>query len=909
MHKIFNDKTKIYWIYAILFILTACIVFSVFIINKRSFVWQDDGLKQHYIILKDFNEKVRDFLSNPSEGLDLFSWNMGLGLDVIGQYSYYVLGDPFAYISLLFPMQHLEMTYNLLIILRLFCIGIAFITYSKYHLQKSENAEKKFYNILIGALIYTFSAYSIYAGVRHPYFLNAMILFPLLLLGVDKLFRENKKIPFIIFIALSAISNYYFFYMHTIMIVIYAIIQYICEYRKEGAKHFFKKLGSAILCYVIGILIAGIILMPTIHSFINSARSGEKTLCQYNEEYYQNIFTINLLTVNDNNWSAIGVSSIILLMLPVLWLRKKEHKIYLIYFLVTTIMLLMPFIGSLMNGFSFPSNRWSFMYSFILAYIVMSCLEENYTKKELISMGAFYALYSIIGISIVLISKMRTSVQMLYFIQIVIALLMYIVIVLKNNRKISFWLKCRANIFKIIILLLVISNIGIMSYGLYSSFDREYAKEFIKLGQVEEKIKTQRGKNQDYSQNIQEVLEKDKEFYRISKLPHELANYSIYYNYPSIECFLSLGSKYVYNLSRELADNKYSTTMNVRGFADRTKITSLLGNKYYVVDEKNQKYVPYGYTLLQEKEGKKIYQNKYPLSIGVCYNNYMLKENYEKLNPIEKEDAILKVAVVDSKEEIKDVKLKEKKDIRDIRDCYQNIPYRLIDKENIVTQKENRKQVVTKKDKQSIEIEIDNIENSELYVYISGFEFMDTKKHTVTAKFKNKMASRVINNKITSPYYQKVPEILLNLGYYDNAEGKIELTFSTKGVYCFKDIQVVAVSMDNYENTIQRLQQNELKELKCINREISGKINLSEDAVLQITSSYTTGWKAYVDGERVDTINVNTAFIGIPVKAGQHEIYLTYEVPYLKLGIICTSIGVVAFIVVAVLEKRRIEKY
>ena len=72
--------------------------------------------------------------------------------------------------------------------------------------------------------------------------------------------------------------------------------------------------------------------------------------------------------------------------------KKKEHKIYLIYFLVTTIMLLMPFIGSLMNGFSFPSNRWSFMYSFILAYIVMSCLEENYTKKELISMGAFYAL-------------------------------------------------------------------------------------------------------------------------------------------------------------------------------------------------------------------------------------------------------------------------------------------------------------------------------------------------------------------------------------------------------------------------------------------------------------------------------------------------------------------------------------
>ena len=392
MHKILNNKTKIYWIYTLLFILIACVVFSTFIITKRSFIWKGDGLRQHYIILKDFNENVRNFLSNPSGGFKLFSWNMGLGLDVIGQYSYYVLGDPFAYISLLFPMQYLELAYNFLIILRLFCIGLAFIVYSQYHAKKVGNEEAKPYNILIGALIYTFSAYSLYTAVRHPYFLNAMILFPLLLLGVDKLFRENKKVPFIIFIALSAISNYYFFYMHTIMIVIYAIIQYICEYRKEGAKHFFQKLGSAILCYIIGILIAGIILMPTIHSFINSARSDEETICQYSGRYYQNIFTINLLTTNPNNWSIIGVSSIILLMLPILWLKRKENKTYLVYFIVTTIMLLIPFIGSLMNGFSFPNNRWSFVYSFILAYIVTLCLQNKYTSKELKYMGSFLIL-------------------------------------------------------------------------------------------------------------------------------------------------------------------------------------------------------------------------------------------------------------------------------------------------------------------------------------------------------------------------------------------------------------------------------------------------------------------------------------------------------------------------------------
>lgn len=345
--------------------------------------------------------------------------------------------------------------------------------------------------------------------------------------------------------------------------------------------------------------------------------------------------------------------------------------------------------------------------------------------------------------------------------------------------------------------------------------------------------------------------------------------------------------------------------MNIRGLGDRTKITTLLGNKYYVTDEKNQKNIPYGYSLEKEIDEVRIYRNNYPLSIGVSYNQYMLREEYEKLNPVEKEDALLKVAVIDKIEDLKGINLQEKQDISDIQNCYQSIPYQLIEKEKIVKKKESKKQIVAKKDKQSIELEIGNVENSELYVYISGFEFLDTKKHIITAGFKDKVVSKEVNNKITSAYYQKAPQIVLNLGYYEKAEGKIELTFSTKGTYNFDDIQVIAVPMNNYENTIRELQKNELKEVTYNNREIRGKLDLSQDAILQIASNYTSGWKAYIDGVAVETIHVNTAFIGIPVKAGEHEIYLEYEVPYLKLGIVFTGIGIVAFVVVTFLERKR----
>lgn len=899
--KKFLQNKKVYFVYTILFILIAIIVFAIFFKNQCSFIWQADGLKQHYIILKDFNEKIRNFFENPNVGLDLFSWNMGLGLDVIGQYSYYVLGDIFAYISLLFPMQYLDYAYTFLIILRLFCIGIAFIFYGRYHKNKESN-------ILIGAIIYTFSAFSLFAGVRHPYFLNAMILFPLLLFGIDKLLVENKKVPLAIFVAISAISNYYFFYMHTIMIIIYAIIRYIVMYRKEGTKYFLKKLVKAISAYIIGILIAGIILLPTIYAFLNSARSGEEVICKYGQDYYKSLFSINLLTVYGENWSYIGVSSIILLMLPILWSRRKKYLVYFSYFLIATIILIVPFLGSLMNGFSFPNNRWSFMYSFILAYIVTLCLDEKYDKKEIKYMCLFLVLYSITA-CIAILNIKSMSCFVIYLIQILIAFFMLIVILYKNYKKVlqlhekqNFkWPCIIISKFNAIIILLIISNIAIMGYGLYSSYDRNYAKEFVSLEECEEKLATQMGKNKNYSKSIQNILNQDKTFYRISKIPHQVQNLSIYYNYPSTECFLSIGNKYVYDLNKQLADNNYSTTSCIRGIGDRTKITTILGNKYYITDEKNNLNVPYGYFLAEEKNGVYTYKNKFPLSIGISYDEYILKDEYENMNPIEKEEALINSVIIDDENKLNGFKMQKKENIEDIKNCYQEIPYKIIDEKQILKEKE----IITKQKNQSLLLTIPEVKNAELYVYISEFEFKGNNKHKITANFHNNEISKTIENKITSAYYQKAPEILLNFGYYEKINGNIKLTFSTKGSYKYNEIKVIAVPMDNYQKQVKKLQKTELKEVTCTNREIKGKVNLEKNSILQISTSYTNGWKAYVDQKPVNTINVNTAFIGIPIEKGEHEVYLQYEVPYLKHGIICSFIGIILLVVLSVLEKNK----
>ena len=91
-----KQKIKICSIYTLIFTILSFIIYFAFIQQGKSFIWKEDGFNQHFPILYNFNEIIRNSIQN---GISTFSWNLGLGVDIIGQYSYYILGDPFAYIS------------------------------------------------------------------------------------------------------------------------------------------------------------------------------------------------------------------------------------------------------------------------------------------------------------------------------------------------------------------------------------------------------------------------------------------------------------------------------------------------------------------------------------------------------------------------------------------------------------------------------------------------------------------------------------------------------------------------------------------------------------------------------------------------------------------------------------------
>ena len=78
---------------------------------------------------------------------------------------------------------------------------------------------------MAGALTYSFCMWGLTNAARHPYFLNPMIYFPLIILGIEKIIKK-KPYLFIIMVTISAVSNFYFFYMIVLLTVVYALIRF-----------------------------------------------------------------------------------------------------------------------------------------------------------------------------------------------------------------------------------------------------------------------------------------------------------------------------------------------------------------------------------------------------------------------------------------------------------------------------------------------------------------------------------------------------------------------------------------------------------------------------------------------------------------------------------------------------------
>jgi hypothetical protein len=87
-------------------------------------------------------------------------------------------------------------------------------------------------------------------------------------------------------------------------------------------------------------------------------------------------------------------------------------------------------------------------------------------------------------------------------------------------------------------------------------------------------------------------------------------------------------------------------------------------------------------------------------------------------------------------------------------------------------------------------------------------------------------------------------------------------------------------------------------------------INALSDGFLTVLQTSYPGWKAYVDGKRVDIVEINGCFIGVPLKRGNHNVQLKFKPWDFVAGVAVSGLFYIWFIFVTIrhIRLRKLKK-
>ena len=137
---------------------------------------------------------------------------------------------------------------------------------------------------------------------------------------------------------------------------------------------------------------------------------------------------------------------------------------------------------------------------------------------------------------------------------------------------------------------------------------------------------------------------------------------------------------------------------------------------------------------------------------------------------------------------------------------------------------------------------------------------------------------------------------LLDLGYTEDGYTTCTITFPSKGTFILDDLEIWCQPMDNYATQVNALREEVLENVETNWRGLTGDISVSTDKILCLSIPYDSSWSAYVDGERVELLQANTAFMAVELEAGDHHVELKYWTPGLTGGIALTAIGLAGLV-------------
>lgn len=876
-----EQRKYCYGVYTLMFLLMCIVAFLPFFTEGKSFVWGagvEDGLSQHFSALAYYGEALREFFRNLLAGhpkLVMWDMSLGYGADILSTLNYYAIGDPLNLLYGFVSPKNTETMYDFMIVLRMYLAGITFIMYAR-------KMKKRSYGTVIGALVYVFSGFCFRLGLRHPFFINPMIYFPLLCLGIEKIYQRERPYVFIFAVCVSAMSNYYFLYMLTIFAVIYAWIRFYKYTEENKMKNFFLTILKFGMYYTLGIAMAAVILLPSVIGFLGNGRYGKgvdwKSLIVYPGKYYL-LFIENFIGYGNmgSNTNAGYLPIVGIVVLFTLFSQRMKHKKYRVAFIASIIALILPIFGYAFNGFSYANNRWAFALSFIVALLTAEMYPRLFvmSKRQQIGIGAGIIIYTVFCI---IVNASGEEILKNKGIMAACGLIAVFYILLLIFQRLGY--DTQKRIVRVSMAILLLISVGVHGYYRFDPKEYAYTQEFMDQGQAYRTLK------EDNIRMLSKV--NDPSVYRVHAEGYRYKNYGLINHLNTISGYYSITAKCVTDTIKGYDTLGMQYADKYKGVDQRLGLLSLAGVKYITVAHNSQVAkdvssmgdVPYGVEKLRKKGNITLYKNKYALPFAYAYDSYMTEQQYEQLNGIGKEQAMLAQIILNQHPADKEIQHNEQRNGPDIQ---------------TISLPETR--ISSPKGKKYADITVPVEKDKETYLYFKNLVYHGKKngddKFILTGRkgtkgilvTQNDVQQKIHIQSTFNPYYFGRKDYIVKINHQTSkAKEKVRLNFLSPGEYEFDDISLITVPKKDVLARLKERKENSMKQIQYEGNHFRGVYHAKKDQILCVTIPYSKGWKATVNGNRTKIYKANGMFMGIIMKKGTQSVKLDYETPGLKIG-------------------------
>lgn len=818
----------------------------------------------------------------------IYSWFSGGGSSFIGNYFNY-LSSPLTGLIFLFDKENISQAITVIVTVKCVLSASAFTAYLKYSLGKSNYITAAF------GVLYSFCAYFL-AYYWNVMWLDGMILLPFVILGIENIINKKNCVLYIASLAVLLYSSYYIGFMTCIFSVLYFFGYMIITSGKSSEtlpqinsvkkKFTFKYLMknrffNRIVKFGISSIIAGglcaFALVPVYFILTNSSATSDNFPDTFNS--YFNIFdfiTSNLAGLETTIRSSgedvlpnVYSGIIVLILLPLYIVNKdikfKEKFVYICLLLF----FLFSFDNNIMNylwhAMHFPNDlpyRYSYMYTFIV--LVMSYKSLLKLKSLNVKDVCYVAMSWVFFICVA--QKMSTekmSEITIYlsigFVIIWAGFLYYNLVNKKKNNKqfVSF--------LAVVLVFVEVITADISAFTIgqkNSSYTENYA---------------------DYTEAIDIIHNDDEDFYREELTSINLRMDPCYYSYNGMSTFSSMAyadySQLQYSLG--LTGNR----INSYSYRTQTAIYNMMFNLKYLIETDegtnpdSHLFEYYGAT---EKEGTKIFKNKYYLPIAYCASNNLENWIVEEGNPFKVQEDYFELAT----------------GFDGVFNTVQflSTEFDAMYGDNV---KENGTWWFYSDNEDSygnVSFSITPVKSGNLYLCISSpdIEFIDIDSENFSTISHSLESLQILD----LGYFEagEIATVTLNCQYIDTDE-------------TYADIYAYTLDEEIFERGYNKLKETSMEITDYTETTIEGTVNAKEDCYLYSSIPYDDGWTIKIDGEKCDTFAIgNDSMLTTAIKKGEHTVELTYSPKGINYGAaitIFTVLGICGYVVYKKITSKR----